>query len=241
MALNRNYNYKDVDMLLASKTIIESFKSNIAELSVIRTNWDETYSKEMSDKIDEAIDKYLGVDKKKELRNATSNLASIQLPALRDLSFIKTQLEVDFDDDKAKLKELLNTLGFDSHLKQAQKKDQEALIQLLYNFKSNLTPKLKREIESKGINPILLDKVVGYANKVKKANISQETLKEVTKDISQDITRVFNDIYSEIIGICKISSNYYQYDELKKELFTFSKVVANMNNTRKVAQQQSEV
>ena len=131
MALNRNYNYKDVDMLLASKTIVESFKSNIVELSVIRTNWNKEYANELSNKIDEAIDDHLGVDKKKELRNATLNLASIQLPALRDLSFIKTQLEVDFADDKPLLKELLNTLGFNSYLKQAQK-NHWLLLDLIY-------------------------------------------------------------------------------------------------------------
>ncbi len=139
MTMNRNYNYKDVDMLLASKTITESFKSNLPELSTIRTNWTEEYATQLADKIDDAIENQLGVDKKKELRNASGNLQAIQLPAMRDLSFLKTQLEVDFADDKSALKELLNTLGFTKYLKQIQKKDQEALIALLYQFKQNLT------------------------------------------------------------------------------------------------------
>jgi hypothetical protein len=181
MALNRNYNFKDVDMLLAAKTVIESFKANIVELSVIRTNWNEEYANQIAGKIDDAIENYLGVDKKKELRSATSKLSAIQMPALRDMSFLKTQLEVDFSDDKTKLKEILKQLGFYNYLKQAQKKDQEALIQLLFKIKSNLTDSMRAEIISKGLSSELLDRIIGYAGQLKDANVSQETLKKVQK------------------------------------------------------------
>lgn len=240
MALNRNYNFKDVDMLMAAKTITESFKANIVELSAIRTNWNEEYSNQLANKIDDAIENQLGIDKKKELRSATSKLSAIQMPALRDVSFLKTQLEVDFSDDKTKLKEILKQLGFNDYLKQAQKKDQEALIQLLFKIKSNLTDSLKTEIISKGLSSELLDRIIGYAVQLKDANVSQETLKEGTKETSGEIAEIFNGIYNEVIGICKIATNYYIYDELKKELFTFSKVVSNMNAAKRISNQPSE-
>lgn len=238
MALNRNYNFKDVDMLMAAKTVSESFKANIADLSTIRTNWNEEYANQLADKIDNAIENYLGVDKKKELRLATSKLSAIQMPALRDLSFLKTQLEVDFSDDKSKLKELLKQLGFNDYLKQAQKKDQEALIQLLFKFKNNLTDTLKAEIISNGLSSELFVRLIGYAVQLKDANISQETLKEGTKETSAKIAEIFNEIYNEVIGICKIATSYYAYDALKKELFTFSKAISNMNAAKSLSKQQ---
>lgn len=240
MALNRNYNFKDVDMLLAAKTITESFKANLGELSVIRTNWNSEYANQLAGKIDDAIENQLGIDKKKELRSATSKLSAIQMPALRDVSFLKTQFEVDFSNDKTKLKEILKQLGFNDYLKQAQKKDQEALIQLLFKIKSNLTDSLRTEIISKGLSSELLDRIIGYAVQLKDANVSQETLKEGTKETSGEIAKIFNGIYDEVIGICKIATNYYAYDELKKELFTFSKVVSNMNAAKRISNQPSE-
>ena len=236
MSLNRNYNYKDVDMLLASKTIIESFKANLEELSLARTNWTVEYGNKLSAKIDDAIENYLGVDSKQELRDATNTLTAIQTPALHNVSFLKTQLEIDFNDDKKKLKEILKHLGFNTYLKAAQKKDQEALIQLLYSIKKNLSGKLKEEITLKGTNPALLEKITSYADELKKANISQETLKETTKSISDDAKNAFNEIYDEVIGICKIASVYYQYDNLKKELFIFSKAIKNMNAAKTISQ-----
>jgi hypothetical protein len=43
MTKNRNYNFKDVDMLMTSKTIAENFKPNISELSATRSDWTEKF------------------------------------------------------------------------------------------------------------------------------------------------------------------------------------------------------
>jgi hypothetical protein len=224
-------------MLLASKTITTSLSGNLADLSMARTTWTSDYATALATKIDDAIENYLGLDKKKELRDATARLATLQNPAMRDLSFIKTQIDVDFGKEA---KEILKKLGFDKNLRAVQKGDQEALIQLLYAFKKGLTDELKTQITEKGTNPALLERIVAYADQLKDANISQETLKETTKVISEEAVNVFNEIYEELIGICKIASSFYQYEPLKKEQFTFSKVVSNMNAAGKTSEEPSE-
>lgn len=143
------YNYKDVEMLLASKTISTSLSENLTDLSMARTTWTIDYATVLATKIDNAIENYLGLDKKKTLREATSRLASLQNPAMRDLSFIKTQIDVDFGKEA---KEILKNLGFDKHLRGVQKGDKEALIQLLYAFKKGLTDELKTQITEKSTN-----------------------------------------------------------------------------------------
>jgi hypothetical protein len=224
-------------MLLASKTITTSLSDNLADLSMARTTWTSDYATALATKIDDAIENYLGLDKKKELRDATARLAALQNPAMRDLSFIKTQIDVDFGTEA---KRILKKLGFDKNLRAVQKGDQEALIQLLYAFKKGLTDELKTQITEKGTNPALLERIVAYADQLKDANISQETLKETTKVISEEAVNVFNEIYEELIGICKIASSFYQYEPLKKEQFTFSKVVSNMNAAGKTSEEPSE-
>ena len=236
MKVNRNYNFKDVDMLLASKTIAETLKLNLADLSMARSTWTEEYTTQLSTKIDDAIDNYLGLDKKKELRDTTANLAAIQNPAKRDLSFIKTQIEVDFGKDA---KEIIKALGFDKSLRSVQKGDQEALIELLYSFKKGLNASLKAQIIEKGTNTALLDRIIAYADQMKQTNVTQETLKETTKALSEEALKAFNEIYNEVIGICKIASNFYQFDPLKKEQFTFTKMIKNMNAAKKVTETQT--
>ena len=172
------------------------------------------------------LENYLGLDKKKALRDATASVNAIQAPAKRELSFLKTQIEVDFPDTKD---QILKDLGFSSSFRKIQNNDQEALIELLYAFKKGMTEELKTQIVAKGTNPALIEKIIAYADQLKEADATQESLKESTKVVSAEAQNTFNEIYDEIIGICKIASNYYQYDEIKKAQFTYSKITSSMN------------
>ncbi len=231
MAQNRNYSCKDVDMLLTSKTIAGNFKSNISELSGVRNDWTEDYATNLVSRIDQTIETHLGIDAKKGLRNATSGLSSIQVSAKRDLSFFKTQIDEDFKAETATHDEILNTLGFSKHLRGVQKGNQESLVQLLYTFKKNMTDSLRNQITAKGLSDTLIGNIISYAIVFADANSSQESLKLKTKEITNEVVDVFNGIYDEIIGICKKVSSYYQYDAVKKEQFTFSKIIANLGST----------
>ena len=227
----RNYSYKDVVMLMAAKTILQSMQANLGELSTARSNWTEAYLSELIQKIDLAIETFLGLDKKQSLREATELLNQIMKPALRDLSFLKTQIEVDF---KNRADEILKTLGIDKNLKNMK---QEALIEALYSFRKGMTDSLKSEITGKGANPALIETLVGYASQLQEANLNQAGLKSTTKEVSQEGIDTFNAIYDEVIGVSKIAAKYYEADKLKKEQFTFSKVVRRMGVAAKKAEE----
>lgn len=223
----RNYSYKDVVMLMAAKTILQSMLDNLTELSPIRSTWNAAYVSALIQKIDDATEKYLGLDKKQPLREATTLLASIQGPALRDLSFIKTQIEVDFSSEKTFV---LAKLGLNRNLHNIS---QESLIELLYSFKKGMDDTLKEQMTAKGTNPTLIDTATGYARQLEQANLSQESLKSSTREVSQQALDAFNAIYDEVIGISKIASKFYSENPLKKDQFTFKKVVKNMGGAVK--------
>ena len=233
MANNRNYNFSDVNMIMAAKIIAVNFKANLSELSILRTNWTPEYADAITRKIEYAVKNYLGIDARKELRKTSGKLARVMQLAKIDLAAFKTQIDIDFSDDGTKLEEMLKRLSFTKNLRAVQRGNQEALIELLYAFKTNMTDNLKQEIIARGMTPSLIDQISGYANVVKEANVKQEFQKGRSKKITHETAEVYNAIYHEIIGICKIASKHYQNNPVKKEQFTFSKVVANLNNARK--------
>jgi hypothetical protein len=51
---------------------------------------------ELVGRIDAAITNSLGIDAKKDLRNATATLAAIEIPAKRDVAYFKLQVAEDF-------------------------------------------------------------------------------------------------------------------------------------------------
>lgn len=218
----RIYKYKDVAMLMAAKTILQSMMINLNKLSNVRTNWTEAYVTELIARIDSAIEEFLGLDKQQPLREATDLLNRIKVPALSNLGFIKTQIEVDFG---AEADEMLKTLGLKTDIHHT---DQEALIELLYTFKKGMTETLKTNMAAKGTNPALIETTLGYATQLQEANLTQESLKSSTREVSQEAVDTFNSIYTEVSGICKIASKSYEDDPLKKDQFTFSKVVKKM-------------
>ena len=71
---------------MAAKTVAENFKANIVELATVRTDWTADYATSLITRVDSAVETYLGIDSKKELRNATSQLTAIMHPAMRLLA-----------------------------------------------------------------------------------------------------------------------------------------------------------
>lgn len=229
MGENRNYSYSDIDMCLASQTIAKSFSANLAELAVYRTTWTPEYAADLELRIDANIETYLGIDPKKALKDASAILSTFMIPAKEDLAVFKTMVDIDFKKKSQKHTEILLNLGFTKYLKAVQQNDQVALIEMLYAFKNAMTDTLKTEITAKGMNPDLIDRLMGYGSAIKTANLNQESLKGTTKEISKEGVMVFNEMYDEMIGICKLSAKHFKKDPVKKDQFTFKKVVANMN------------
>jgi hypothetical protein len=219
---------------MAAKIVAEAVKAKITEYAKLRTDWSEGYVNDLISRIDKLFQEVLGVNAKIDLKNATSSLKSIEVPAKKDLSMLKLQLEEGFRKQPKKRDDILIALGSSKYYRAAQSGNQESLIALLYNIKTNLSDKMRSDILATGITPELLDRILNYANDMAKANEIQESSKGKTKETTAQINKALEDIYREIIAICKILSRYHSDDPVKKEQFTFSKVVKNLGGNRSV-------
>jgi hypothetical protein len=141
----------------------------------------------------------------------------------------KVQILEDFKNDQPRRDEITKQLGFTSYLKAAQNKDQEALINLLFQFKKNAIPKLQAEIIAKGMSKTLMANIIGYADTLKSADISQENFKGSKKVITEEAVTEFNAIYNEVLSICKIGAKIFKNKGIVKEQFSFSKVSKTLN------------
>ena len=142
------------------------------------------------------------------------------------------QVEEDFKEASIQKTEILNNLGFTSYHKIAQKGDQEALVNLLFQFKKNMKSDLNTNIVAKGTAQTTIDNTISYANTLKNANIDQETFKGTRKEITDEVITAFNEVYDKVISIARISSNFFKTEKTKQQLFSYSKVSANLNNQK---------
>jgi hypothetical protein len=232
---DRNYNGKDADMLIASGTIIEAAITHKVFLQSKRSTWADPFFDNLKTQIDTAIQTHLGVDSAKDLRLSTQAINGIQKIAIRDLAEFKVQVIEDFKSDKPRLAEILNQLGFTTFHKQAQTGDQEALINLLYRFKTNMTVALQTEITTKGTDATLITNTISYADTLKNADITQETFKGARKGITSAAIQDFNKIYDQIVSICKISAKFFKDSPEIKGKFSYAKTVKALNRPHSAA------
>lgn len=225
----RTYSYKDVDMLTASQTMVKHFKQHQADIEAMRATWADPFITDLEAKINNAISTYLGLDPKKDQRLATLTLLELQAKALKDLALFKVNIEADYATDTNRLNWLLTNLGFNAHHTAAQKGDQEALVQLLQQYKLNMTADLKTEITAKGTNEALIDGIIAQADPIQTANTEQETLKASSKELTDEAVKEFNEIYAQMMAIAKITAKLYKADKVKQQKFVFSKLVSALS------------
>lgn len=226
----RNYKNKDVDMLMTTSTLVENAITNKGYLLTKRSSWADPFFGNLKQRINTAMQTYLGIDSAKDLRQSTQALLKIQNEALVNLALVKVQIDEDFKNNKPRRAEILKELGFTTNLKNAQRKDQEALISLLYMFKQNLTGTLRTEIEIKGTDKEALDTIITYADNLKNANVNQETFKSSKKTITAAALTEFNEIYNEVISVSRIAAKFYADKPYLKDQFSYAKVAKALNN-----------
>jgi hypothetical protein len=231
--VQRVYKTKDVDMLIAVSAIVQSSIANKAFLQTKRSTWADPFFEDLQTEIDKAIQIHLGIDNAKELRQATQVVLNIQTNAIKDLAEFKVQLIEDFKQDTIVQNEILMQLGFTSYHKAAQKGDQEALINLLYQFKTNLTPALRTQIVTAGTADSIINTIIGYADTLKSANVIQEGTKGTRKEITAQATNEFNTIYNKVISVSKIAAKFFKDNKALREQFSFNKVSKTLNASRK--------
>ncbi len=240
MTTTRNYQGKDVDMLTGCATIIDNAFANQVFLAEKRSTWAPPFFANQKTRINNAFANFLGNDGAAQQRHATQTITEIQTKALADLAELKIQIEEDFKADKTRRSEILKELGYTDYHKKAQSKDQEALIQFLYRFKSSLTAKLRNEIASKGTPAKTLNTIASYADQLSTANVTQETLKGSRKVVTEEAVKEFNTIYEEIISIAKIARKFYKGNPAMQDEFSYNKIRRKLNAVARVTKEEPQ-
>jgi len=225
--------FKTADFLLAARNITYAMRDHADELKVLRSDITNEYIDGLEEKINKVLAENLGVKSDNECAITLRAVNSIRIPALRDVSFLKTQVETDFKKDK-EFKKILTKLGINDHFQNAINGDREAFIELLHNF-NEASKKYTKRIVEKGTNPVLIERIVNYTKDIDLKPLRKKTKTKLKPGAAA--SKVNNDveeIYNEINKISKIAINFYQYDPLIRERFTINSVVRNISVAKKV-------
>lgn len=176
----------------------------------------------------------LGADNKSEQREATDKVISLQNAILPRLKSVMNIIENKFtDSEEEEAQEALNVLGYTPWWRRASRsKSQTALVELLKEFKANLTPARRARLETKGANPAYIDDIFAYADSFDKQNIIQETRKGQSLLLTdEDILKV-NAIHLDLRTVMSAGTNAARFNPSIRPLFNLSKIMDDINGKR---------
>lgn len=236
--IKRKYSAKDEVMLIVLAVILKNSTTNLAELTLKNPNWTAAFIAALQLRVDDAFKNILGLDPKGNQRDATDIVQAMQLKVLPLLSSFSLFLRPAFKDNNIRRNEILTKLGFSSFYAKAEKKNIPALIELLFQFSSSMTPALKTEIiASKDISAADIDAIIAFTQTLKNSNINQKTFQTTSKTITSANVEVLNQLYEDVVTYYSVLvSDYFKKKKSATvDSFRFGKIKKEVNNlTKKV-------
>lgn len=226
MTATRKYNCKDSELIIGASTILQAAQSHQAFLVTKRPVWTIDYFEEFETKINLATSKWFGVDSAANLRNQTILVNELIEPAYKNITTVRLEIKEGFKNNNTRRNELLTTLGYNNW---SGTKEQEGLITMLFAFKQNITPAIQTELIAKGTLPLALTEITAAAQALLDSNVSQEFFKQSKKTQTAAAITDFNDIYEQLMTICKLSRNYFAGNTTAIAQFSFAKVIKALN------------
>lgn len=218
--------YKALPTLTASLTLCENFAANSAALIAEQPQWADPFIGNYKLSAEEFMSRYFGISSKKDLKEATRVVNSVQTQVKEDLSMVRTQIVRNYNGQTSRKEAVLNLLGYSSLWNKVNNNNQSETISLLFTFVNNLTPELRAELVEKNVNSARLVKIVSLKQTLSNANITQETLKGSTKLETAEAKAALDNIYNTAMHICDIGKKLFKNDPVRKDLFVFSKLVS---------------
>ena len=216
--------------ILTCRKIAQSFSENIYELSSIRRNWSPDYARNLKERIEKILDRYFTQESLDNHLEKHCQLYELMIAALKDISVFRAELKVDFSHDKKFLDETFENLGYVDYFSDAKNGDHFSLYKMMATFKRNMTPELQQVILARGIDKVLINRLLTYKEKLSELKTFFDT-SQSEDELEVEMKREINAIYAEVKDICRIVNAYYEFDPLQHDKFKFYHVMINLKKS----------
>lgn len=225
---------KTVNFILGAKVVSTIFKDKVVELATVNTDWNAAFATAFELEVETIAGKYLGIGIRDKLFSVTHTLTILIDNVKVKLVTVKKNLEIDFKGT-SEFDIIINELGM--NVKSISRVTQPQLVALLSKFQKNLTPQVIAKITAGGMPATLPQQIADSADEIINLNNEQEALKNSVKEVTGKMLDDLNDLYKKVIKICKLASDFYKGQPEKKSIFSFSRILKNLGDTRPVAKE----
>jgi len=216
--------------ILTCRKIAQSFSENIYELSSIRHNWSPEYANDLKHRIDSIMHQYFTDESLSDHLEKHGQFYELMISALKDITIFRAELKVDFSYDKQFLKDTFEKLGYVDYFSDAKNGDHFSLYKMMATFKRNMNSDLQQMVLSRGIDTVLLTRLLTYKEKLADLKNCFD-ISHGQDQLDAELKREINAIYSEIKNVCRIVNAYYEFDPVQRDRFCFYKVMIGLKKS----------
>jgi len=216
--------------ILTCRKIAQSFSENIYELSSIRHNWSPEYANDLKHRIDSIMHQYFTDESLSDHLEKHGQFYELMISALKDITIFRAELKVDFSYDKQFLKDTFEKLGYVDYFSDAKNGDHFSLYKMMATFKRNMDSDLQQMVLSRGIDTVLLTRLLTYKEKLADLKNCFD-ISHGQDQLDAELKREINAIYSEIKNVCRIVNAYYEFDPVQRDRFCFYKVMIGLKKS----------
>lgn len=227
--MKRNYKTPHLVMLQTCQVIVTNLISLIAFFTQRRKSITIEFAQTLLNRIVAGIELVSG-DKLHEQKDATLAVEAIVETARKKAKNLYTDLYTVYVKDKTRLNFILQALGFTQYYAKACKGNQEHLEGLLYAIKQNIET-YRAELIAKEISADTIDALCNYAIRFNTVNTTQESEKSQVGDLTEKQQTELNDIYTEVMAICKLAKDIFSEEPAKQKMFFFSNIAKGFHNS----------
>lgn len=224
--------------LMACRIATEQLEKYIDELKQFADDWIPDYTTTFIDKIDDCLLNDLGLDKLKQLKDATISMNEVQKTIKKDISIFKTITTTRLTSEADTI---LSQLGYEATLANIHSNSQKEMIEFLKNFAKNIQNEaLRNKLIDAKIAATFIDRIANYHNAFVLLEAKQEIEKGDKKIKTKEINNKILSIKNETQGFCDVAQTFFSDKPEIQQLFVFSKIVANMKGGNSTKQEEEE-
>ncbi len=227
----RAYNGKDVEMATIILVLVDFAIVKQAILVTFNTALTPDFLTAFRLRIVAETTTILGTDVLQTQRNATLQVLGMFSQAHDALAVVSLLLEAAFRTRPEVKKEILQSLGFTTFIRRVQLRDQEALANLLFQYRRNLTGEVFEKLIDANIAEDKLNDPLAFVTTFNEANVYQEGEKEAHKEITDEDILTLNALYNETMFITGVAKAAFQKEKAILERFSYTKLLSNLNRS----------
>lgn len=226
--VEKNYEYSHLEMLQGGRTINLSVEKNIDLFTQRRAFITSAYIQSLGTRISDT-EKQVVVDRKKEQKEDTLAIVSIQKEAASLFTDLFADMRIAYRTNKDRLQYIYQALDYNKYYAKAKKNNQGAMATLLLTFGKNIND-YQAELVEKGILQTNIERLKTLAQLFVDADAAQEQEKHAGVKVTEDMQKELNALYDEVMTLCNLGKLIFRKDPAMAEQFVFSKIIAGFSS-----------